>query len=316
MKTHHLLSLLLITGFHLHARPLAKVRKDALTVGIQAGTPPFGLNETSADKGIEYDLVAAIAKQMGINFRIVKLASFNEGTEMLAGDKIDVIVSHVKPTPQLKERFLLSNPYYKTGLGVLTLKSNQSIFTISDLDNKSVAVTPESGAESLLSTYAPKAKMEMVRSVSDALSLLEKGDAEAIVHDSPILLAEQSRNQGLKLLDFSFTEDSYVALFAKSSGPLNAAFNAELQKLRTATAKSPDPLTVICTKYKIPSTLKPICDGCNNSPAPSSAASAKSISKATHSAAPARSREEVIESMLKQIKELEGTVQELRKQQD
>lgn len=313
MKIRHILSLLLITGFHIHARPLAKVRKDALTVGIQTGTPPFGLNETSTDKGIEYELVAAIANRMGINFRIVKLASLNEGTEMLAGDRIDAIVSHVKPTPQLKERFLLSNPYYKTGLGVLTLKSNQTIFTISDLDNKSVAVTPESGAESLLSTYAPKAKMEMVRSVSDALSLLEKGDAEAIVHDSPILLAEQTRNQGLRLLDFSFTEDSYVALFNKSSAPLVAAFNAELQKLRTATAKSPDPLSAICAKYKIPSTLKPICDGCNApNPAPSAGPTA-SAPKNSRTTAPARSREEVIESLLKQIKELEGTVLELRK---
>jgi ABC-type amino acid transport substrate-binding protein len=57
------------------ARPLDKVRKDALTVGIRTDNPPFGYNETADRKGLEYDLVAAIADGMGIRFRVVKLAS-------------------------------------------------------------------------------------------------------------------------------------------------------------------------------------------------------------------------------------------------
>lgn len=288
-------------------RPFEKIRKDALTVGIQPGASPFGLIDAPEGKGIEYDIISSIAARLGLHFRLVRLNSLNEGESLLASDKIDVIISHVKATKQLHERFLLSNSYYKTGLGTLTLKSNQSIFTISDLNGHAVAITPESGAEALLSSFAPKAKPEMVHSVSEALSLLEKGDVEAVIHDSPILMAEQSKNPGLRLLDVSFTEDNYVLLCNRKSSSLMAALNAELTKLRTATAQTPDQLSLICSRYKITSTIKPICNNCN---AASSSASPAVLSSP---AASLQSSDELIDSLLRQVQEMEATLRRLKK---
>ena len=299
--------LILCLTASIFGRPFEKIRKDALTVGIQPGASPFGLIDAPEGKGIEYDIISSIASRLGLHFRLVRLGSLNEGENLLASDRIDVIISHVKATPQLHERFLLSSSYYKTGLGTLTLKSNQSIFTISDLNNHAVAITPESGAETLLSSFAPKAKPEMVHSVAEALSLLEKGDVEAVIHDNPILMAEQSKNPGLRLLDVNFTEDNYVLLCNRKSSSLMAALNIELTKLRTATAQAPDPLSVICSRYKIPSTIKPICNNCNAPPTSSPVTMTSSTTS--------KSNEELIDSLLRQVQEMEATLLRLKRVQ-
>ena len=116
------------------ARPLDKVRKDALTVGIRTDNPPFGYNETADRKGLEYDIIAAIADGMGIRFRVVKLASQNEGEDKLSADKVDLVIGSVKSTEELRDRFLVTGPYFRTGLGILVLKSNQSVYTLTDLN--------------------------------------------------------------------------------------------------------------------------------------------------------------------------------------
>jgi len=150
---------ILVLAAGLVARPLDKVKKDALTVGIRVGNAPFGYNETGDRKGLEYDLAAAIAEGMGCRFRVVPLPNQRDGEDKLLTDKIDVVIGTVKATAELKERFLTSSPYFRTGLGIMVMKSNQSVFTLNDLNDRYVAVTPESNADKLIESFLPKAKL-------------------------------------------------------------------------------------------------------------------------------------------------------------
>jgi ABC-type amino acid transport substrate-binding protein len=239
------------------ARPLDKVRKDALTVGIRTDNPPFGYNETADRKGLEYDLVAAIADGMGIRFRVVKLASQHEGEDKLLADKVDLVIGSVKSTEDLRERFLVTGPYFRTGLGILVLKSNQSVYTLTDLNGRPVAATPESNADKLIDNFIPKAKLELVRTTPEGLSMLEKGDVDAFVHDRSILQAESARNSALRLLDVSLTEDNYAILVNKKSNQLLDALNAELDRMRTPPAGGgQSPLAALCARYKLGFTVK------------------------------------------------------------
>jgi ABC-type amino acid transport substrate-binding protein len=251
------------------ARPLDKVKKDALTVGIRVGNAPFGYNETGERKGLEYDLAAAIAEGMGCRFRMVPIPNQRDGEDKLLTDKIDVVIGAVKATPELKERFLTSNPYFRTGLGIMVMKSNQSVFTLNDLNDRYVAVTPESNADKLIESFLPKAKLEVVRGISEGVGMLQKGDVEAVVHDRSSLQTEASRNQAFRLLDVSLTEDSYVILVNKKSANLLDAVNIELDRLRTV--PSPEmttPIANLCGRYKLGMTLKPIIKPGSAMPAP------------------------------------------------
>jgi len=241
------------------ARPLDKVRKDALTVGIRAGNPPFGYNETGDRKGLEYDLAAAIAEGLGCRFRVVTIANQRDGEDMLQTDKVDLVLGSIKATPEIKERFYTSNPYFRTGLGIMVMRSNQSIFTLTDLNDRYVAATPETNADKLIESFLPKAKLEVVRNTADGLGMLQKGDVEAMVHDRSILQTEALRNSAFRLLDVSLTEDNYVMLVNKRSSNLLDAVNGEINRLRTVpTPEAVSPLAAICARYKLGATIKPI----------------------------------------------------------
>lgn len=241
------------------ARPLDKVRKDALTVGIRLGNPPFGYNETGERKGLEYDLAAAIAEGLGCRFRVVTIPSQRDGEEMLQTDKVDLVLGSIKATPEIKERFYTSNPYFRTGLGIMVMRSNQSIFTLTDLNDRYVAATPETNADKLIESFLPKAKLEVVRNTADGLGMLQKGDVEAMVHDRSMLQTEAGRNAAFRLLDVSLTEDNYVMLVNKRSSNLLDAVNGELNRLRTVPSpEAVSPLAAICARYKLGATIKPI----------------------------------------------------------
>ena len=249
----------LLLGAAASARPLEKVKKDALTVGIRAGNPPFGYNEMAERKGLEYDLAAAIAEGLGCRFRVVTIPNQRDGEDKLVADKVDLVIGTVKAAPELKERFLLSNPYFRTGLGIMVMRSNQSVFTLNDLNDRYVAATPETNADKLIESFLPKAKLEVVRNASDGLAMLQKGDVEAVVHDRSTLQTEAVRNQAFRLLDVSLTEDSYVILVNKKSSNLLDAVNAEINRLRTIPSpEAVSPLAAICARYKLGATIKPI----------------------------------------------------------
>lgn len=251
--------MLLAASTLVSARPLDKVKKDALTVGIRVGNPPFGYNEIGDRKGLEYDLAAAIAEGLGCRFRVVTIPSQRDGEDKLLADKVDLVLGSIKATSEIKERFYTSNPYFRTGLGIMVMRSNQSVFTLTDLNDRYVAATPESNADKLIESFLPKAKLEVVRTTADGLGMLQKGDVEALVHDRSVLQTEAARNSSLRLLDVSLTEDNYVILVNKKSSNLLDAVNAEINRLRTIpTPEAVSPLAAICAQYKLGATIKPI----------------------------------------------------------
>jgi ABC-type amino acid transport substrate-binding protein len=126
----------------LHARPLAKIRKEGLTVAVRPGPLPFGA-ASGPQRGLDVDLITALAEGMGVRYRITEIASFPEAQTLLAADKIDLIIGGVRSTPELKASNLVTAPYYKSGLGILALRSNRELYTLSDLDGRPVAATPE-----------------------------------------------------------------------------------------------------------------------------------------------------------------------------
>lgn len=299
-----------LCAVHAVARPLDKVRKDALTVGIRTDNPPFGYSEAAERKGLEYDLVAAIADGLGIRFRVVKLASQHEGEEKLQADKVDLVIGSVKSTEELRERFLVTGPYFRTGLGILVLKSNQSVYTLTDLNGRPVAATPESNADKLIDNFIPKAKLELVRTTPEGLSMLEKGDVDAFVHDRSILQAESARNPALRLLDVSLTEDNYAILVNKRSNSLLEALNAQLERLRTpGSGGSPTPLAVLCARYKLGFTVKPVARAGN--PAAVAVQASPVATRPQRSGAGSEDLERRMDSLERRLQEIQSSLAEI-----
>lgn len=239
----------------LDARPLAKIRKEGLTVAVRPGPLPFGA-ASGPQRGLDVDLITALAEGMGVRYRITEIASFPEAQTLLAADKIDLIIGGVRSTPELKASNLVTAPYYKSGLGILALRSNRELYTLSDLDGRPVAATPESGADKLLESFLPKTRLELVRSLQEGLDLLQKGEVDAVVGDQATLGQIQQKTPAFRLLDVSLTQDEFVLLANRNSATLVDALNEQLRALRTvrSTVDASD-LATLCARYNLPETV-------------------------------------------------------------
>ena len=250
------LALALASG--LAARSADKIRKDALTAGVCAGNPPFGGSDSSELKGLDYDVVAAVAKTSGFRFRIVRVASLREGEAALSADKVDVVLCSAKPSEELRSRFRLAGPYYRSGLAILVPATDRSTFTLSDLDGRRVAAAVGSEADRLIDSFLPKAKLELVRTFPEGMDLLARGEVDAFIHDRPALQGQARRNPALRLLDVSLTEDDRVIVVGRKSPGLAEVLDAAVDRLRTSADGSPCPLSRICARYDLPFALRTI----------------------------------------------------------
>lgn len=247
---------LLFLAIPASSRPLAKIRRDILIVAVRTGPLPFGVAPTGADKGLDLDLVAAIARGIGVNFRTIETKSPAEAQDLLSQDKVDLVIGGVRATPSLRETYQVSSPYYRTGLGILTLRSNQDLFTLSDLEAKPVAATPESGADKLLESFLSKPRLEMVRGIPDGIELLQRGEVQAIIGDLATLSAIEQKSSSFRVLDVSLTQDEFVLLSNRKSAGLMDALNDQIRMLRTsASEQEQSPLGALCAKYRLSETI-------------------------------------------------------------
>jgi len=274
---------LLMLSASAFSRPLDKIRKDALVVGIRSGDLPFGYSSVSGKEGLEHDLAAALSQGLGVRFQVVEIASQKEGEEKLLADKIDILLGRVKSVPGLRERFLATIPYFRSGLGILALKSNRSIFTLTDLDGRPVAATSGTDADRLIDDFVPKAKLELVRTSQEGLSLLRSGAVEAFIHDRSALQTEAAKDPSLRVLDVTLTEDDYVILVGRKYASLQTALNVQLARLRSiSSSEAQSGLAALCARYKLDPGIKPVVVRSANA----SAASAPTSASATGFASP------------------------------
>lgn len=251
-----LLCVLVLMGT-LSARSWEKAR--TLVVGFRTDNPPFGYNRLDAQRpGIEYELISAIARQYTRSFTVREVTSQREGEDLLDRDQIDLLIGSVKSTPELRQRFNASTPYFRTGLGIIVLRANQNVFTLGDLNGKPVAATPESNADKLIENFIPQARLEIVRTSADGLGMLQRNEVEGMVHDRSTLQSEVARNPSLRLLDVSLSEDNYVIAVNRTKSPqVLENVNAALAKLNEAKGAEVSPLSAIFAKYRLGYTVRP-----------------------------------------------------------
>jgi len=196
-----------------HGRSLASIRKDAFTVGVSKG-----------DSAAEYDFISEITAKMKFSrFRLVTFESANAGQKLLLEGKIDAIVAKINYSPRLESSFLVSVPYGKTEIAVATLAKNSEIWTLADLNGKALAFIPKDISGEQIPGFWQNAKPVAAQNLSDAVILLQKGEAAAIVASKQTL--ETQKDSALKIFPNKLAENDIVALFAPGSKSLQEEFN-------------------------------------------------------------------------------------------
>lgn len=206
------------------------------TVGVDTTYPPFEFEEGGEYKGIDIDVINAIAEEEGFKIEL-KPMDFGGIIPAILADQLDVAIAGMSITDERKAKVDFSDPYFDAGLTLVVSENNSDITSMDDLKDKVVAVkNGTTGAQ-----YAEKIKEEAgikeVRQFNDSPSMFQEvanGNADVLIEDYPVIAyAIKTSKLDLKTVGDRLNGDQYgIAVKKGTNQDLLSKINSGLQKIR------------------------------------------------------------------------------------
>lgn len=124
------------------AENVAAIKKrGVLRVGVKNVTKGFGYQDPATGKfsGLEVDLSEALAKKLGVDVEYTPVTAATRTALLDSGD-IDMVAATFTITPERKNSWDFTTPYYTDHVGVLVEKAS-GLKTLADLKGKVVGVS-------------------------------------------------------------------------------------------------------------------------------------------------------------------------------
>lgn len=195
--------------------------------------PPFTWDEDGKGnyKGYEIDLAKALAKEMGVDLKLVN-AAWSGLIPGLNNGNYDALITAMTITEERKEAVLFSDPYIKVGLLVVTKPNRNDISKLDDLKGKTIAV--QIGSTGDLEASEMKGVKSVLRyeTAPEAFQAVLNGHADASVMDGPVARDFIKQQPILKVAIPEFTEELYGVVLKKTNTKMLARVNEALKKLK------------------------------------------------------------------------------------
>ena len=212
---------------------------DTLRVGTHPTFAPFEFLDSSSREyvGFDMDMIREIGKRMNVEVEFVNMG-FDGLIPALMTNNIDIVVSGVTITEERKKRVDFCEPYYQAGQGLMIRVGDEAKYQkIEDLHNKTIAVQiGTTGADK--AKDIPGAKVTNYNATSEAFMALTSRNAEAVVHDRPVLayfMKTQPRmSQSLQLQPAIEDAQQYGFAVKKGNKELLDKLNKGLEAVRQA----------------------------------------------------------------------------------
>lgn len=157
-------------------------------VGIDTTYPPFEFQEGDEYKGIDVDLIRAIAKDQGFEIELEPMDFSGIIPAMQAGE-LDIAIAGMSITEDRKKVVDFSEPYFEAGLSLVVADGNSDITSLEDLKGKTVAVKKGTTGADFAEQNKDKYGYEIVQ-VNDSTSMFQEvanGTADALIEDYPVI---------------------------------------------------------------------------------------------------------------------------------
>lgn len=147
------------------------IDNGVLKVGTKIDVPKFGLQNTATGdmEGVEIDLAYEIAGKIfgctAAEAKDKKLVSFQGVTAktrgpLLDNGEVDLVIATYTITPERKETWNFSTPYYTDAVGLMVLKDS-GITSIEDLDGKIIGVSQGSTTKEGFKAYVAEKGLDV-----------------------------------------------------------------------------------------------------------------------------------------------------------
>ena len=209
---------------------------ETLRVGSETVYPPFEYLDSKSGQyvGFDMDLIDAIGKRAGFDVKIYSMG-LDGLIPALMSSSIDVAVSALTITPQRAEKVDFTDPYYKSGLSIMTHKENAGkIKGPEDLHNKTLCAEIGS-AGALYSSKLPGVTVRTFNSAAEAFMEISLKGCYAMINDKPVneyfLVQRASQTMNLAEVPVILSADNYGFAVKKGNTALRERLNKGLREV-------------------------------------------------------------------------------------
>ena len=201
---------------------------NTLKMITEATFPPYEFLRGQDVVGIDVEICRAVAEHMGKEF-LVETVDFDSVIPAVVSGKADLAAAGITITEDRKKNVDFSIPYVKTGIVVISKKSNP--FTnVEQLKGKKIGVQSGTTSENYVVNDL-KQEPERLRSPAEAVAGLKAGRCDFVIADIDPAKNCVKGEPDLQLSGF-ITSEEYAVAIRKGQPELLAAINATITELR------------------------------------------------------------------------------------
>lgn len=207
-----------------------KKNENELVMVTEAGFAPYEYYENGEVVGVDVDIAKEIAKYLGKKL-VVKDIAFDSIINEVKTGKADFGAAGISYSDDRAKNVDFSINY-AISKQVVIVNNNSSIINVNGISNKKIAVQLGSIADTFVTDEFKSANVVRQKKYLAAIEDLKTGKVDCVVMDELPAKEIVSKNEGIKILDGSLTNDSYGMVVKKGNKELLDAINTVLQKLK------------------------------------------------------------------------------------
>lgn len=208
----------------------SKKDENQLVMVTEAGFAPYEYYENGEVVGVDVDIAREIAKHLGKTL-VVKDIAFDSIINEVKTGKADFGAAGISYSEDRAKNVDFSINY-AVSKQVVIVNNNSSITNVNGISNKKIAVQLGSIADTFVTDNIKNANVVRQKKYLAAIEDLKTGKVDCVVMDELPAKEIVSKNEGIKILDGSLTNDSYGMIVKKGNKELLDAINTVLQNLK------------------------------------------------------------------------------------
>lgn len=207
----------------------AKTEGGVLVMATNAEFPPYEFHEGDKIVGIDADIAAAVAEEMGMELKIEDMA-FDSIIPAVTSGKADFGAAGMTVTEERKASVDFSDTYAEAAQ-VIIVKEGSDIATPDDLVGKKVGVQLGTTGD-IYAEDIEDVTVERYNKGFEAVQALLQDKIDAVMIDREPAKVFVSESEGLKILDEAFTVEEYAFAVKKGNTELLDDINAAIANLK------------------------------------------------------------------------------------
>ncbi|QZY53301.1 ABC transporter substrate-binding protein/permease [Leucobacter tenebrionis] len=210
------------------------VKGKTFTIATDTTWAPFEFQRDGELRGIDIDLINAIAEDQGFDVEIDVLG-FDGALAAVQSGQADAVMAGMSITDERKETFDFSNPYFDSGIQMAVAQNDDSIKGYEDLEGQTVSAKTGTEGFAFAEALGDEHGFTVTgfQDAADAYGDVTAGNSAAVFDDYPILAyGIVTGNVPLKTVTEQEKASSYgMGVKKGENAELREAFNEGLKNL-------------------------------------------------------------------------------------